>query len=53
MLNSKESSFITDQIQLLTIVTELEADETLEMAFTVQNRAQNLREEWLGKCREV
>jgi hypothetical protein len=23
------------------------------MAFTVQNRAQNLREEWLGKCREV
>jgi hypothetical protein len=36
-----------NQVQLLTSVTELEADKTFETAFTVQSRAQNLREEWL------
>jgi hypothetical protein len=38
---------MTGQIQLLTSVTELAADKIFEMAFTVQSRAQNLREEWL------
>jgi hypothetical protein len=47
MLDENKLSFLTDQVQLLTSVTELAANKTLETAFTVQSRAQILREEWL------
>jgi hypothetical protein len=39
MLDENESSFITDQIQLLTIAPEVAADKTFETAFTVESRA--------------
>jgi hypothetical protein len=47
MFDQNESSFITDQTQLLISVTELAADIMFETAFAVQSWAQNLREELL------
>jgi hypothetical protein len=40
---------MTDQIQLLTSVTELATDKTFETLFIVQNRAQIFREQELIK----
>jgi hypothetical protein len=46
MLDQNELSFMTDQIQVLISVAELAGDQMFETAFTVESKAQNLREEW-------